>query len=158
MPTLQSEVTHPWPMRSKAAEELLGDKNSRWSCRSSLVRNRACRSKIGRSQLLYKCCTNGLRNAPKHPKTLCYNPYCTTTYAKLGRFVIGRSAVQVRSSAPAFQSLTCPFTAPSIHGDLDCALRCRGSARNRWRASRTTARTRHWTADSHLLPPIVTFL
>jgi len=45
-------------------------------------------------------CTNDRRSARKHPETLCYNPYRTTTYAKLGRFVIGRSAVQLRSSAP----------------------------------------------------------
>ena len=36
------------------------------------------------------CCTN-TRSAQKHPKTLCYNAYLTTTYAKLGRFVISRS-------------------------------------------------------------------
>jgi hypothetical protein len=35
VPTLQSEVTHPWPMPLKAAEEIVGDKNSRWNCRSS---------------------------------------------------------------------------------------------------------------------------
>src|SRR5271169_4423032 len=50
--------------------------------------------------LLYKYCTNGPRSAQKHPKTPCYSPYPTTTYAKLGRFVIGRSLVQVWSSAP----------------------------------------------------------
>jgi len=50
------------------------------------------------ANLLYKYCTNGRRSAQKHPETLCYNPYRTTTYAELGRFVIGRSAVQVQSS------------------------------------------------------------
>ena len=56
-------------------------------------------SEIGSSCCCTKCCTNGRRSAQKHPKTLCCNPYCTTTYAKLGRFVIDRSAVQFRSSA-----------------------------------------------------------
>src|SRR5271157_1383401 len=45
------------------------------------------------------------QNAPKHPGTP-RNPYLTTTYAKLGRFVIDRSSVQVRSSAPFFQQFT----------------------------------------------------
>ena len=64
--------------------------------------DQACRPEIGRSCCCTKCCTNGRRSAQKHPKTLYYDPYRTTTYAKLGRFVIGRSPVQVWSSALFF--------------------------------------------------------
>ena len=43
------------------------------------------------------------RNAPERPLSPCIHLYFTTTYTKLGRFVIDRSSVQVRSSAPDFQ-------------------------------------------------------
>ena len=41
-----------------------------------------------------------LQNAKKRPGTLRIHLYLTTTYTKLGLFVIGRSSVQIRSSAP----------------------------------------------------------
>ena len=51
-------------------------------------------------QCCTKCCTNRHRNAPERPLIPCIHLYFTTTYTKLGRFVIDRSSVQVRSSAP----------------------------------------------------------
>jgi hypothetical protein len=72
---------------------------------SALEMSKVCRSEIGWSCCCTKCCTNGRRSAQKHPKTLYYDPYRTTTYAKLGRFVIGRSPVQVWSSVPSLQKL-----------------------------------------------------
>src|SRR5437879_12212750 len=51
-------------------------------------------------KLLYNCCTTRARNAPEHPLTPQNELYHTTTYAGHGRFVISRSAVQLRSSAP----------------------------------------------------------
>jgi hypothetical protein len=46
------------------------------------------------------CCTKGAQEPPKRPETESRHLHSTTTYAGLGLFVIGRSAVQVRSSAP----------------------------------------------------------
>jgi hypothetical protein len=65
-----------------------------WLVAISRWNHQACRPEIGWSILLYNSCTNGPRSAQEHPKTPCYCPYRTTTYAKLGRFVIGRSPVQ----------------------------------------------------------------
>jgi hypothetical protein len=46
------------------------------------------------------CCTIAFKNALKRAETTLKHLYFTTTYARLGHFVIGRSSVQVRSSAP----------------------------------------------------------
>ena len=46
------------------------------------------------------CCTILSQNALKRPGTTLNRLYLTTTYAKLSLFVIDRSSVQVRSSAP----------------------------------------------------------
>jgi hypothetical protein len=52
------------------------------------------------------CCTIAYRNTLKRTKTARSHLHSTTTYTRLGLFVICRSAVQVRSSAPVFQSPT----------------------------------------------------
>ena len=62
---------------------------------------RTTRTRRGRAKK-----TRGPRNLSGTPKTLpktCYyGADCPTTYARPGRFVIGRSAVRVRWSAPGF--------------------------------------------------------
>ena len=56
--------------------------------------------RIDTSKCCTDCCTNHPENAPKRPGTLRNHLYFTITYTKLDRFVIDRSSVQVRSSAP----------------------------------------------------------
>jgi hypothetical protein len=63
------------------------------------------------------------QNALKCTETTWNHLYFTTTYARSGPFVIGRSAVQVRSSAPSFQSLAtvshCTLSCCDVVCDVD---------------------------------------
>ena len=65
------------------------------------------RRSIGQDRCCTKCCTNITLNTPKRLSTPRSPPYLSITCAKLNHFVIDRSPVQFRSSAPSFQ-VFCP--------------------------------------------------
>src|SRR6516162_687656 len=71
-----------------------------------LKKSRPLTERIHTSKCCTNCCTKPYQNAQKRPGIRRNHLYFTTTYTKLSHFVIDRSSVQVRSSAPVF-SIAC---------------------------------------------------